>query len=119
MKWIDDREELYLEFNDNQKAKMLSTILQNDVEKIVGEAYNTSSDLNYYQMLGAPFWNFNRPYQHLRDSIQKCQSTEGLIANFIAFHNPDRVKWSGYSFQTVGVVSDDPNARKAYVIALR
>ena len=58
MKWIDDREELYLEFNDNQKAKMLSTILQNDVEKIVGEAYNTSSDLNYYQMLGAPFWNF-------------------------------------------------------------
>ena len=83
------------------------------------EKYNTSSDLNYYQMLGAPFWNFNRPYQHLRDSIQKCQSTEGLIANFIAFHNPYRVKWSGYSFQTVGVVSDDPNARKAYVIALR
>ena len=42
-----------------------------------------------------------RPYQHLRDSLSECQSTEELVAKYIAFYNTYSTGFNRYSYHTV------------------
>lgn len=65
MKWVDYREKLGIGFNDKQKFKMLSAMLKNYVDNVIEENYDESSHLNYCQMVGEDYYDYNRPYQHL------------------------------------------------------
>ena len=40
MKWLDYREKLGIGFNDEAKFKMLSTIVQNYAENVIGDSYD-------------------------------------------------------------------------------
>lgn len=102
MKWVDYREKLGIGFDDSQKFKMLSTILKNYVENVVGENFDENSYLNYCQMVGENYWNFNRPYQHLRDSLDQSRSTQELVAKYIAFCNTYSAGYTGYPYNVVG-----------------
>ena len=96
MKWVDYREKLGIGFNDNDKCKMLSNMLTNYVENCLGECYDEGSHLNYCQMLGEPYYDFNRPYQHLRKSLEQCRCITELISKFIALHNIYTPRYNGY-----------------------
>lgn len=96
MKWVDYREKLGIGFNDNDKFKMLSNMLTNYVKNCLGECYDEGSHLNYCQMLGEPYYDFNRPYQHLCKSLEQCRSITELISKFIALHNVYTPKYNGY-----------------------
>lgn len=98
MKWVDYREKLGIGFDDSQKFKMLSTILKNYVENVVGESFDENSYLNYCQMVGEDYWNFDRPYQHLRDSLGKSGSTQELVAKYIAFYNTYSAGYTDYPY---------------------
>jgi len=87
MKWIDYREKLGIGFNDREKFRMLSTILINYVDNVVKESYDEQSYLNYCQMIGENCWNHKRPYRHLSDSLGRAESTEELVAKYVAFCN--------------------------------
>lgn len=102
MKWIDYREKLGIGFNDNQKFKMLSAILKNYVEKVIGEKYDEDSFLNYCQMVGEDYNEYYFPYQHLKESLDNCKSTEELVAKFIALYNTYSTGFGGYSYNVVG-----------------
>lgn len=102
MKWVDYREKLGIGFDDSQKFKMLSTILKNYVENVVGENFDEDSYLNYCQMVGEDYWDFNRPCQHLRDSLDKSGSTQELVAKYIAFCNTYSARYTNYPYHTVG-----------------
>ena len=97
MKWIDYREKLGVGFNDNQKYKMLSAMLKNYVDNVIEENYGESSYFNYCQMVGEDYYDYNRPYQYLRDSLNRCESTEELVAKFIALYNTYSPEYRGYS----------------------
>ncbi len=101
MKWVDYREKLGIGFNDNQKFKMLSSMLKNYVENVIEEYYDENSYLDYCQMVGEDYYSFNRPYQHLRDSLDKCKSTEELVAKYIAFYNTYSAESRAYSYDVV------------------
>lgn len=96
MKWVDYREKLGIGFNDEDKFRMLSNILQNFVENCVGEAYDEVSHFNYCQMVGEPYYDFHRPFQHLRESLKQCRSTAELISKFIAVYNTCKPTYNGY-----------------------
>lgn len=104
MKWVDYREKLGIGFSDGQKFRMLRTILKNYVENIVGDALDDGSYLNYCQMIGEDYWSFGYPYQHLCDSLDKCNSTEELVAKYIAFYNTYSTGYNRNSYQTVNKV---------------
>ena len=102
MKWVDYREKLGIGFDDSQKFKMLSTILKNYVENVVGDNFDENSYLNYCQMIGEDYWNFHQPYQHLRDSLDKSRSTQELVAKYIAFCNTYSAVHADYSYHATG-----------------
>lgn len=104
MKWVDYRKKLGIGFDDSQKFKMLSAILKNYVENVIGDNYNKNSYLNYCQMVGEDYWNFNRPYQHLRDSLDNSESTQELIAKYIAFCNTYTAGYTDYPYYAAGNV---------------
>lgn len=101
MKWVDYREKLGIGFCDEQKFKMLCAILKNYVKNVVGDAVDENSYLNYCQMVGENYWSFDEPYQHLCDSLDECQSTEELVAKYIAFYNTYLSGYNRYSYHTV------------------
>ncbi len=101
MKWVDYRAKLGIGFDDEAKFKMLSNILQNYVENVIGDSYDENSYLNYCQMVGEQYWNHNCPYQHLRDSLRYCNSVKELVAKYIAFHNTYRPGYNSYSFRSI------------------
>lgn len=96
MKWVDYRENLGIGFNDNTKFKMLSNILRNFVDNILCESYDENSHLKYCQMIGEPFCHHNRPYQHLSDSLKKCDTIKELISKFVALYNSCTLVYNGY-----------------------
>lgn len=102
MKWVDYREKLGIGFNDKQKFKMLSAMLKNYVDNVIEENYDEGSHLNYCQMVGEDYYDYNRPYQHLRDSLDRCESTKELVAKFIALYNTYSPGYRGYSGNIVG-----------------
>ena len=102
MKWVDYREKLGIGFNDKQKFKMLSAMLKNYVDNVIEESYDESSHLNYCQMVGEDYYDYNRPYRHLRDSLDRCESTEELVAKYIALYNTYSPGYRGYSGNIVG-----------------
>ena len=101
MKWIDYREKLGIGFNDSEKFKMLSNILQNYVERVIGGSYTRDSYLNYCQMVGEHYYDYKNSYQHLRDSLGNCKSITDIIAHFIAFYNTYIPERNGYSYRTI------------------
>ena len=101
MKWIDYREKLGIGFNDETKFRMLSNMLQNYVETIVGDAYTESSHFAYCQMVGEQYRDNARPYHYLRDSLADCRSVVDLISHYIAFCNTYRPEHSGYSYRVI------------------
>jgi hypothetical protein len=96
MKWVDYREKLGIGFDDEGKYKMLSNMMQNYVDNCLGEGYDEMSHLNYCQMVGEAYYDHYRPYQLLRQSLERCRSTAELISKFIAVHNIYRAALSGY-----------------------
>lgn len=104
MKWIDYREKLGIGFDDNQKFEMLSAMLKNYVVNVIEENYDENSHLNYCQMVGEDYYDYHRPYQHLRDSLDRCKSTEELVAKYIALYNTYSPGGGGYSYNIVGKV---------------
>lgn len=96
MKWVDYREKLGIGFNDNDKFKMLSNMLTNYAENCLGESYDENSHLNYCQMIGEPYYDYNRPYHHLCKSLEQCRSITELISKFIALHNVYIPRYNGY-----------------------
>ena len=96
MKWVDYRGKLGIGFDDEAKFEMLSNILKNFVDNIVCESYDEISYLNYCQMVGEPFYDFYRPYQHLSESLEKCHCTAELISKYIAFYNTCKPAYNGY-----------------------
>lgn len=58
MKWVDYREKLGIEFDDNQKFKMLSAMLKSSVENVIEENYDGDSFLNYCQMVGEDYHEY-------------------------------------------------------------
>lgn len=96
MKWIDYREKLGIGFNDEAKFRMLSIVLQNYVENCLGDCYDEDSHLNYCQMVGEPYYNYNRPYHHLCKSLERCRSVAELISKYIALHNIYKPRYNGY-----------------------
>ena len=101
MKWIDYREKLGIGFNDSEKFKMLSNILQNYVERVVGNSYTCDSYLNYCQMVGETYYSYSNACNHLSNSLEKCQSMPELIAHYIAFCNTYIPERNGYSYRTI------------------
>ncbi len=97
MKWVDYREKLGIGFNDNDKYKMLSNILQNYVDNCLGECYDEMSHLNYCQMIGEPYYNYRRPYRLLCESLKQCRTTVELISKFVAVYNTCRLVYNGYN----------------------
>ena len=102
MKWVDYREKLGIGFNDKQKFKMLSAMLKNYVENVIEENYDEDSFLNYCQMVGEDYHEYYRPYQHLKESLDNCKSTEELVAKYIALYNTYSSGLGGYSYNIVG-----------------
>ena len=96
MKWIDYRKKLGIGFDDDGKFRMLSNNLQNYVENCLGECYDEVSHLNYCQMVGETYHDYYRPYQHLRRSLEKCESTVELISKIIAVYNTCKLVHDGY-----------------------
>lgn len=96
MKWVDYREKLGIGFDDDEKFRMLSNMLQNYVENRLGEGYDEVSHLNYCQMVGEAYYDHCRPYQFLRQSLERCRSTAELISKFIAVHNIYKPAFNGY-----------------------
>lgn len=101
MKWVDYREKLGIGFDDSQKFKMLSTILKNYVKNVVGDNFNENSYLKYCQMVGEDYLDFYRPYQHLRDSLESSESTQELVAKYIAFCNTYTAGYVNYPYYGV------------------
>lgn len=97
MKWVDYREKLGIGFNDKQKFKMLSAMLKNYVEKVIEENYDENAHLNYCQMVGEDYYDYNPPYRHLSNSLDMSESTEELIAKYIALCNTYSPGGRGYS----------------------
>lgn len=97
MKWVDYRTKLGIGFNDEGKFRLLSNSLQNYVEMIIGDSYSEESYFEYCQMIGETYWDYNRPYQHLRKSFEHCHSTTELISKYIAFCNTYKPSHYGYS----------------------
>ena len=87
MRWVDYREKLGIGFNDSQKFRMLSSMLQNFIRNVVADHYDERSYFNYCQTVGEIYKDYNYPYQHLQDSLGVCKSTEELVAKYIAFYN--------------------------------
>lgn len=96
MKWVDYREKLGIGFNDDAKFKMLLNMLQNYVDNCLGECYDEVSHLNYCQMVGEPYFDVYRPYQHLSQSLKHCVSTAELISKYIAVYNTCKPIYNGY-----------------------
>lgn len=97
MKWIDYREKLGIGFNDEQKVKMLSNMIRNFIENIVGDSYGENAYFAYCMMTGEMYFDYNRPYHHAADSIGKGKSMAEIIAKFIAFHNTYAVTYDRYA----------------------
>ena len=51
MKWVDYREQLGIGFDDDEKSRMLSTVIQNYVQQVLEDSYSENSYLNYCQMI--------------------------------------------------------------------
>lgn len=96
MKWVDYREKLGIGFNDDEKFQMFSNILRNFVDNILCESYDEISHFKYCQMIGETFYNYHRPYQHLSDSLRKCDTTTELMSKFIALYNSCKLVDNGY-----------------------
>lgn len=101
MRWIDYREKLGIGFNDENKFKMLSMVLQNFVNQILEDKYSEMSYLLYCQMVGEKFETYNRPFQHLSYSFTNCRSMKELISKFVAFYNTYEITQSGWSYQNL------------------
>jgi hypothetical protein len=96
MKWVDYRERLGVGFNNEAKFKMLSNVLQNYVDNCLSGCYDEMSHLNYCQMVGEPYYDYNRPHHHLCDSLKQCSTMAELISKFIAVYNTCRLVYNGY-----------------------
>ena len=118
MKWVDYREKLGICFDDDEKFRMLSNMLQNYVENRLGEGYDEVSHLNYCQMVGEAYYDHCRPYQFLLQSLERCRSTAELISKFIAVHNIYKPAFNGY--HTVSVFCEARSLRTSSMgISLR
>lgn len=97
MKWVDYREKLGIGFNDEQKFKMLSNMMQNFIYD-VGNSYSKSAFFEYCMMTGKTYTDYYRPCDHLRSDIGNCESTSEIISKFIAFYNTYEVEYDAYSY---------------------
>lgn len=100
MKWVDYREKLGIGFNDEQKFKMLSNMMQNFVDNVVGNEYSESAYFDYCMMTGETYLDYNRPYQHLSSDIGHCKIMTEILSKFIAFYNTYKVVYNQYSYRT-------------------
>lgn len=87
MKWIDYREQLGIGFDDEQKFKMLSNMMQNFINNRVGNSYDRSSYYEYCKMIGEEYYNYSNAYNHLSNSMSRSKATVDLISKYIAFYN--------------------------------
>lgn len=101
MKWVDYREKLGIGFNDIQKVNMLSAMLKNYAENVIEETFDENWYLNYCQMVGEDYYSYRRPYKHLSESLDRCNSIEELVAKYIALYNTYSVEYGGYSYNEV------------------
>lgn len=106
MNWVDYREKLGIGFDDDTKFKMLSNVLRNYIDNVVGDAYDENSHLNYCQMVGEPYYDYNRPYRHLCSSLEKSRSTAEIISKFIAVYNTIRPTYNGYHSVSKNAILD-------------
>lgn len=100
MKWIDYREKLGIGFNDEQKFKMFSNMMQNFIYNVVGDNYSESAYFDYCMMTGKTYLDYNRPYQHLSSDIGRCKTMSEGLSKFIAFYNTYKVAYNQYSYHT-------------------
>lgn len=100
MKWIDYREKLGIGFNDEQKFKMLSNMMQNFINNVVGNSYCESAYFEYCMMTGEAYHDYNNPYQHLSSNIGHSKTTLDLISKYIAFYNTYKAEYQPYSYHT-------------------
>lgn len=98
MKWIDYREKLGIGFNDEMKFKMLTNMIQNFINNIVGDAYSERAYFNYCMMIGESYYDYNRPYQHLSSNMGYCKTISEILSKFIAFYNTYEFSYDEYSY---------------------
>jgi len=99
MKWVDYREKLGLGFNNVQKFKMLSNMMQNFIYNVVRDSYSENAYFEYCMMTGETYYDYSRPYQHLKSNIERCESMSEIISKFMAFYNTYKPIYGCHSYR--------------------